>query len=162
MTNNEDTFALIDETPKTEAMMQEVFPLVDPDQVEKELREQVQEMHQNMVPEDVATHFFKMYYPIYRGLLSGLSNKDARRVAEHVVQWPLEVQHPKFNDQKALQAFQTGIRLLDCKFIMKSAAEMHRLSEVEKSKLEAEAKKQDTEVPVERPAAETATGDVNV
>lgn len=145
MTNENDTFALPDETVAPEPQMEEVFPLVDPDKVEADLRQQFQEMQENMPPADVAAHFFKMYYPPFKGLLGGLSNKDARRVAEHIVQWPLEVQHPKFNDEKALQAFQLGVRLLDCKFIMKSVVEMERLQQAQADIAKAEAEKQTTE-----------------
>lgn len=156
MTNENDTFALPDETPKE--IMEEIFPLVDPDQVEKELIDQFKEMQENMPPADVAAHFFRMYNPIYKQLLGGLSNKDSRRVAENVVQWPLENSHPKFNDDKAKQAFQLGIRLLDCKFIMKSVVEMERLANAEASKAKVEAEKQSAETPVET-AVEPATGE---
>ena len=155
MTNDTDTFAL----PSDEINeLQQEFPMVDPVQVEKELTDQYIEMQKNMQPADVAAHFFQMFYPKYKQLLSGLSNKDARRVAEHVVQWPLHDSDPKFNDENAKQAFQVGVRLLDCKFIMKSVVEMERLANAEINKANAE--KQNTETPVEQPAVEPATGDV--
>lgn len=154
MTN--DTFALTDETPKQNENLTEIFPLVDPEQVTKELTEQFVEMQENMPPADVAAHFFKMYHPIYKQLLSGLSNKDARRVAEHVVQWPLEVQYPKFNDDKAEQAFQVGVRLLDCKFIMKSVVEMERIANAQAAKATADAEKQtNSEIISDRTIEET-------
>lgn len=155
MTNEQDTFALPEDKPQEV----EHFDLVDPVEVERDLTAKFVEMQENMPPADVAAHFFQMFYPKYKQLLSGLSNKDARRVAEHVVQWPLEVSDPKFNDPKAREAFQVGVRLLDCKFIMKSVVEMERISNAQIAKLEKEANKELTETPVEQPAVESATGE---
>ena len=141
---SEDNFALPSETPIP--FIEESFDYVDPLQVEKQLTEEFIDMQKNMRPEDVAAHFFQMYYPIYESLLSGLSNKDARRVAQHVVQWPLEDQDPKFHDEKAKQAFQVGIRLLDCKMIMKSVVEIERQANL--AQQQAEQAKTTTEQPV--------------
>lgn len=151
--NNTDTFSL--EEPKKEAFIEETFPLVDEHEVEKQLIGQFQEMQENMPVEDVAAHFFQMYYPIYRQLLSGLSNKDARRVAEHVVQWPLEDENPKFNDEKAKQAFQVGVRLIDCKMIMKTFVEMERHKEIMEQKAKQEAEKLAQEQTTTEVAVET-------
>lgn len=149
---NNDTFALPEETPQDPPYMEEIFPQVDPNQVEKELLEQFKEMQANMPPEDVAAHFFQMYMPIYRQLLNGLSNKDARRVAEHVVQWPLEEAQPHFQNKQAMMAFQCGQRLIDCKMIMKGAFEMERVKEAQIMKMKNEAEKQEaiTGEPVEQ------------
>lgn len=145
--DSEDTFALPKEETKKEPFIEESFPMVDPDQVEKELTQEFIKMQENMPAQDVAAHFFQMYYPIYVQLLNGLSNKDARRVAQHVVQWPLEDENPKFNDEKAKQAFAVGIRLNDCKMIMKTFVEMERTKEYLAKKAEnekQEAEKSDT------------------
>lgn len=139
---SDDNFAL--EEPKPEGtdnptqFLQEEFPQVDPFQVEKELTEKFVDMQKDMPAEDVAAHFFQMYYPIYKQLLSGLSNKDARRVAEHVVQWPLEDENPKFHSTTAKQAFSVGTRLIDCKMIMKSFVEMERHKEMMEQRAKAE------------------------
>ena len=147
--NDSNNFALPDETPVVVGgVLEENFPLVDPAEVEKHLTEEFIKMQENMPPQDVAAHFFQMYYPIYRQLLSGLSNKDARRVAEHVVQWPLEDENPKFNDEKAKQAFQVGVRLIDCKLIMKTFVEMERHQQILAQKQQAEQEKQAAEQPV--------------
>lgn len=122
--DTEDTFALPETNPQP--FIEESFPMVDPNQVEKELTEEFIKAQENMPAHDVAAHFFQMYYPVYVQLLNGLSNKDARRVAQHVVQWPLEDENPHFNDEKAKQAFAVGIRLNDCKMIMKTFVEMER------------------------------------
>lgn len=138
--DNEDTFSLTTEEP----VIEENFPILDEHKVEKELTEEFIKMQENMPAHDVAAQFFKMFYPQYKLLLSGLSNKDARRVAEHVVQWPLEVQNPKFGDIKAEQAFQVGVRLMDCKFIMRAYFEMERQQELLKQKQEAEKGEENT------------------
>lgn len=162
MNNNEDNFALPEEPIKSDApYVAEQFPQVDPDQVEKELIGQFKEMQENMPHQDVAAHFFKMYAPIYKQLLDGLSNKDARRVAWHVVQWPLEDEHPKFNDEKAKQAFAVGIRLNDCKMIMRSFVEMERQQEIQvqkaKAELEAAANKELEEAGLNTSSTPTST-----
>lgn len=136
-----DNFSL--EQPKDENYIEEVFEQVDPNQVEKELLDKFKEMQANMPAEDVAAHFWQMYFPIYRQLLQGLSNKDVRRVAEHILQWPLEESHPNFTDKQAIQAFQLGIRLFDCKMIMKSAVEIERIKEAEIMRLNKETVKQE-------------------
>ena len=154
--NDNDTFALPKENEEA-PFIQEEFPQVDPNQVEKELLEQYKEMQDNMPAEDVAAHFWQMYFPMYKQLLGTLSNKDARRVAEHVVQWPLEDQDPKFNDEKARAAWQVGIRLIDCKMIMKSVVEMERLQLAQEAKLKAAeaANNTSTETSVENKGEET-------
>ena len=138
---NTDNFAL-EAAKSADPYIEEKFEQVDPNAVEKQLLDQFKEMQDNMPPEDVAAHFFQIYYPGYVSLLGTLSNKDARRVAQHVVQWPLEDQYPDFHSNEAKQAFQLGIRLLDCKMIMKGVVEMERVKEAQimKQKNEQEAK----------------------
>jgi hypothetical protein len=154
---SEDNFSL--EKPEDkEPYLEESFPKVDVDQVEKDLINQFQEMQQNMPAEDVAAYFFQYYMPIYRQLLARLSNKDARRVAEHVVQWPLVEDKPKFNEENAKQAFAVGIRLIDCKMIMRSHVEMERFKKIEEDKKAAEAAKQATEQTVEAQAGGVEDG----
>lgn len=102
------------------------FIPVDPDEIERELLKKANEQIGNAKPEDIASQFFQMYFPRYQSLLGGLSNKDARRVAEHVVQWPLHDENPKFNDDAAEEAFKIGVRLLDAKMIMRNIVEIER------------------------------------
>lgn len=145
MQNNEDNnFAIDDEVTTPVEQEQPEFAQVDPLQVEKELTEQFVDMQKNMQPEDVAAHFFQMFYPHYKQYLSTLSNKDLRRVAEHVVQFPLEDSNPSFHSQNAKNAFELGLRLNDCKMIMRNVIEMERMvaaqqaTDEQKAKLEAE------------------------
>lgn len=138
MTN--DNFAL--EEPK-EAYIEEIYPQVDPNQIEKELIEQYKESQKNMPAEDVAAHFFRMFFPRYQSVLQGLSNKEARRVAEHVVQWPLEEEFPTFSSPEGKAAFQLGTRLLDCKMIMKGVFEMERLREAQEQQAKVALEKQE-------------------
>lgn len=146
MTDTDDTFALPENNvvPTEQPYIEEQFPQVDPNKVEDELLEQFKEMQENMPAQDVAAHFFKMYYPIYGQLLNGLSNKDLQRVAKHVVQWPLEEENPFFNDDKAKQAFAVGIRLNDCKLIMRSFVEMERQQQILVDKAKAEQEQTNT------------------
>jgi hypothetical protein len=113
---------------------------VDPKEVERQLLEQAQKEFANANPEDVAAKFFELYFPLFKAHLSGLSNKDARRVAEHLVFWPRE-EHPKFNDKRANEAFQIGLRLLDCNRIIANVMNLQALQEQQEaqaSKIEGE------------------------
>jgi len=47
-------------------------------------------------PDQAATMVFKYYWPMYKKLVSKLSNKDARRLNEAVVGYPLEVLDKNF------------------------------------------------------------------
>lgn len=136
--DNEDNFSLEEEQV---GVIEENYPKVDSKQVEKELTEQLLKQQENQNPEDVASHFFRLYYPVYKNLLGGLSNKDARKVAEHVVQWPLENENPTFTAEAAKQAFQIGIRLIDAKMIMKSVVEIQRTQEMLEARAKQEAEK---------------------
>lgn len=102
---------------------------VTAEEIEKHLIEQARKEFENAKPEDVATRFFEMYYPLFKGYLSGLSNKDARRLADHLVQYPLKDQNPKFNDDKAREAFQIGQRLLEAKRIMANVVHLENMQE---------------------------------
>jgi len=163
MENNKenDSFALpVEENNVEDAVFTEEFPYVDPDAEEARLREEFSAMQANMPQEDVAAYFFKMYYPVYVNLLQGLSNKDARRVAQHVIQFPLEDNNPHFHSKEAKEAFAVAIRLRDSYFIMKATQEMKRTAEFyeEKVKKEAEEKAAQETNTAEQPAIE---GEIN-
>ena len=111
---------------------------VDPKEIEAQLLKEAQEAFANANPEDVAAKFFEMYFPVYKNCISGLSNKDARRLAEHLVFWPRE-EHPRFNDKKANEAFQIGLRLLDCNRIIANVMNLQVLQEHADAKTEAQA-----------------------
>lgn len=113
----EDNFAL-PEDKKEEAYIEEVYPQLDPDQVEKEMTEQFAEMQKNMPYQDVAAYHFGKYLPIYKKLIDDLYYKDAAQVAWHVVQWPAVDPKPTFITEKANQAFQVGTQLMRSKTIM--------------------------------------------
>lgn len=135
--NNEDNnFALDDEVVSPV----EEFAQVDPLQVEKDLTNQFIDMQKNMNPEDVAAHFFQMFFPHYKAYLGTLNNKDLRRVAEHSIQFPLTDDNPTFHDPNAKKAFELALRLIDCKMIMRNVLEMERMVEAQKATDEAKAK----------------------
>lgn len=80
-------------------------------------------------PEEVASNFFRNYYPSYKLLVKKLNKKDAIRLADSLVGWPLEVNDPKFFSKDAKQAFWVANQLLDCKLIIRSAVEFERMQQ---------------------------------
>jgi hypothetical protein len=125
----------------TEKLEKDLNRPVTAEEIEAHLISEAKKEFENSKPEDIATRFFEMYFPLYKGYLMGLSNKDARRVCEHLVQYPLKDQDPKFNDKNAREAFQIGTRLLEAKRIMANVVHLEHMQEVlaEKQKREAEA-----------------------
>jgi hypothetical protein len=81
-----------------------------------------------MDPGKSAAFYFMQLWPLYKERVKGLSNKEARRLAEAVVQWPLEDEHPKFSTKEGAEAFSLGVRLIDCKTIVRDAYELERLN----------------------------------
>lgn len=70
-------------------------------------------------PEDIAAEVFQMYLPVYRHIVGTLSNKDARRLCDALVSYPLEDMKGTFYSQEAKNAFELGKRLTDAKLIMR-------------------------------------------
>lgn len=81
----------------------------------------------NLNPEEIAATFFKNYYPAYKILIKKLNKKDAVRLADALVGWPLEVDEPNFFNKEAAQAFWIANQLIDCKLIMRSAVEIDQM-----------------------------------
>lgn len=81
----------------------------------------------NQSPEDIAANFFKAYYPTYKLLVGKLNKKDAVRLADALVAWPLEIDNPKFFNDEAKRAFWIANQLIDCKLIMRSAVEIEQM-----------------------------------
>lgn len=82
---------------------------------------------EQLSPADMSSQFFMQFWPMYRQRVATLSNKDARRVLEAIVQWPLEDETPKFNSQAAKEAFSLGTRLIDAKTIMRDTVELEMM-----------------------------------
>jgi hypothetical protein len=85
--------------------------------------------YNNTNPADLAAQFFQMLYPEFRRRVSGLSNKDARRLALALVQYPLEDNDPHFHSSDAKQAFSLGLQLIDAKLIMRETVHMEERAE---------------------------------
>lgn len=97
---------------------------------QEELLQEVQDvaqMNANRSPEEIAANFFAEYYPPYKILIEKLNRKDALRLADALVAWPLEVQNPKFASSDGYNAFRLALSLIDCKMIMRSAVEMENM-----------------------------------
>lgn len=71
-----------------------------------------------LAPDQAATMVFKYYWPMYKKLVSKLSNKDARRLNEAVVGYPLEVLDKNFYSKEAKEAFKLAKALMDAKFVL--------------------------------------------
>ena len=92
--------------------------------------QEVAEANAKRSPEDLAASFFMQYYPSYRMLLGKLNRKDAMRLANALVAWPLEIETPKFVNNDGYTAFRLGLQLIDCKMVMRNAVEMENMQNV--------------------------------
>ncbi len=101
-----------------EDVVQEVQKIVD----------EIADNNANLSPEEIAATFFKNYYPTYKLLIGKLNKKDAIRLADALIGWPLEVDEPKFFNNDGKKAFWIGNQLLDCKLIMRSAVEIEAMT----------------------------------
>lgn len=110
---------------------EEVLDTRSPEEIERELvrkhEEAALEAASKLSPADQASIFFQNFYPMFKSRLSALSNKDARRVIDAIVQWPLEEENPKFNSNTAEEVFVLGTRLLDAKMIMRNVVELEQM-----------------------------------
>lgn len=100
--------------------------------------EDVANNNANLAPEEIAATFFKNYYPTYKLLISKLNRKDAIRLADALIGWPLEMNEPKFFNDEGKRAFWIANQLLDCKLVMRSAVEIDLINQAEKQKADAE------------------------
>ncbi len=99
---------------------------VSSDELIKEAQD-VAETNAKRSPEEIAAGFFMQYYPSYKTLLGKLNRKDAMRLADALVAWPLEVESPKFANKDAHIAFRLGLQLMDCKMVMRNVVEMENM-----------------------------------
>ena len=88
------------------------------EQVKETTEKLIADAQQNIKPEEAAGMVFKYYWPQYKLLVSKLSNKDARRLNEAVVGFPLEVTDKNFFSTDAKEAFKLAKTLIDAKFIL--------------------------------------------
>lgn len=90
-----------------------------------------EKLQQQIKPEKAAEMVFRYYWPQYKLLVSKLSNKDARRLNEIVIGYPLEVTNKNFFSKEAKEAFQLAKVLLDAKFILQQSALASKVKEME-------------------------------
>lgn len=88
-------------------------------------------LQQQIKPEQAAEMVFRHYWPQYQRLVSNLSNKDARRLNEAVVGYPLEVTSKNFFSKEAKEAFALAKTLMDAKFILQQKVIQEAIGELE-------------------------------
>lgn len=95
------------------------------------ITDQLMAQQDSIKPERAAELVFRYYFPQYQKLISFLGNKDARRLNESLVGYPLEIQNPKFHSDDAKKAFELAKILLDAKFVLQQKALSDKLQELE-------------------------------
>jgi hypothetical protein len=88
-------------------------------------------LQKEIKPEQAAEMVFRYYWPQYQRLVSSLSNKDARRLNEAVVGYPLEVTNKNFFSKEAKEAFALAKTLMDAKFILQQRVIQDAIGELE-------------------------------
>lgn len=88
-------------------------------------------LQQQIKPEQAAEMVFRYYWPQYQRLVATLSNKDARRLNEAVVGYPLEVTNKNFFSKEAKEAFALAKTLMDAKFIIQQKVIQEAIGELE-------------------------------
>ncbi|NCX94514.1 MAG: hypothetical protein EBX40_07545 [Gammaproteobacteria bacterium] len=101
------------------------------EQVRETTEQLVNQTQENLKPDEAATMVFKYYWPQYRTLVSKLSNKDARRLNEALVGFPLEVTDKNFYSMEAKEAFKLAKTLMDAKFILQQKVISEAISKLE-------------------------------
>ncbi len=98
--------------------------------------ELIQKEQEKLKPEQAAEMVFRYYWPKYQLLVSHLSNKDARKLNEAVVGYPLELTTKNFFSKEAKEAFNLAKVLMDAKFILQQSALSAKLKEIGEAKVE--------------------------
>lgn len=98
---------------------------------EKNAEVLAEKLQEKIKPEQAAGMVFQYYWPQYKNLVSTLSNKDARRLNEAVIGYPLEVLNKNFFSKEAKEAFHLAKVLLDAKFILQQSALASKVKEME-------------------------------
>lgn len=91
-------------------------------------------LQKEIKPEQAAEMVFKYYWPQYKNLVSSLSNKDARRLNEALVGYPLEVTNKNFFSKEAKDAFALAKTLMDAKFVIQQKVLGDAIRELEAKK----------------------------
>jgi hypothetical protein len=101
------------------------------EQVKETTQQLIDQTQKNLTPDEAASMVFKYYWPQYRMLVSKLSNKDARRLNEAVIGFPLEVTEKNFYSTEAKEAFKLAKTLMDAKFILQQKVIGEAISKLE-------------------------------
>lgn len=121
--------------------LEDVLDTRTPEQIERELVEkeerEVLEQLASRPPEEIAAQFFHMIYPLFKERVNGLMAKDAKKVIDALIAFPIEMDEPDFRNESSLNVFNLGTRLLEAKFIMQQSVEMDRRIQAEKTHNEA-------------------------
>lgn len=113
-------------------------PTATEEQVKETTEKLIRQTQENLKPDEAASMIFKYYWPQYRALVSKLSNKDARRLNEAVVGFPLEVTDRNFYSTEAKEAFKLAKTLMDAKFILQQKVISEAIGKLENNKTENE------------------------
>lgn len=144
----------------------EVLDTRTPEEIEaaflKQAEDEATRIAENRDPAETAAIMFHMFYPKFKGLTMGLSNKELRRLVTALIGrgHTSEPDVPKFHDKNTGQAYKMGLELLQAKFMMIQRLELNAL---EKEHQEKEAKKLAAEavVTTEYVNNDTETKEVN-
>lgn len=79
-------------------------------------------------PEDIATRVFKSGWPEFKKLTADLTKNQLQRVLNALTEAPLNDKKFVFYDQKEIDSFNLGLRLMEAKFIMFQAVYNERLA----------------------------------
>jgi hypothetical protein len=106
------------------------------EQVKETTEQLISQAQKDIKPEEAAGMVFKYYWPQYQRLVSSLSNKDARRLNEALVGYPLEVTDKNFYSTDAKEAFKLAKTLMDAKFILQQKVISEAIGKLENNKNE--------------------------
>ena len=101
------------------------------EQVKETTEQLIAQAQKDIKPDEAAGMVFKYYWPQYQRLVSSLSNKDARRLNEALVGYPLEVTDKNFYSTDAKEAFKLAKTLMDAKFILQQKVISEAISKLE-------------------------------
>ena len=101
------------------------------EQVKETTEQLIKQTQDTLKPDEAASMVFKYYWPQYKSLVSKLSNKDARRLNEAVVGFPLEVTDKNFYSTEAKEAFKLAKTLMDAKFILQQRVISEAIGQLE-------------------------------
>lgn len=126
-----DLFESLDEKDINQLFADEPVHVASEEEVQT-LTNQLLAQQGNIKPEKAAEMVFSHYYPKYVSLISGLSNKNSRRLNEALIGFPLELSSMKFSESNATEAFELAKILIDSRFILQQKALSDKLAELEK------------------------------